>query len=88
MRAGGRVPNKIANAPSLCLGLQIYLDAWFDLNSCRPAGMNEGPIPWTQVEDYGRSMELSQDTLDDLHHHIREMDMEYFSFKKRKQGNA
>lgn len=86
VRSRQRIPDRIKNAPVLKMGLELFLGAWFDLSSCRTSGLGEGAIPWTQVEEYGRALELEPDTLEDLHHHIRAMEVEFAAYRKKKNG--
>lgn len=49
---GEEIPEHIANAPELDIGLRIYYEAFLDLSTCRPLGMQEGPIPYTSITAY------------------------------------
>lgn len=48
--------------------------------------MGEGAIPWTAVEQYAQTLGLDGETAEDLHHHIREMEMEYLAYRKKKNN--
>ena len=88
---GMPIPEKIRNAPTLLPGLELYYDAFLDLNSCRQLGMGVGPIPWMAVSDYAVAMGLSREQTEDLHHHMRAMDnaySEYWSKKHEKKRVA
>ncbi len=39
-------------------GLEFYLDAFRDLSTCRPGGMDIRPIPFTAIAEYFRIYEL------------------------------
>lgn len=84
------IPKAIRNAPSLWLGLELYLEGWLDLNTCRSHGMDMGPIPWLAVHEYANQHELDSDQRETLHHHIVAMDRVYESWreKKRKAGRG
>ena len=82
------LPESIKNAPQLWLGLGLYLQAWLDLNTCRSAGMSEGPIPWLAVHTYCTEFDLSDDQREAMHHHIRVMDQIYFKDRERKRKAA
>jgi hypothetical protein len=43
------LPGKIANAPDLEFGLEIFLAAFHDLESERVVGMDIGPIPRSAI---------------------------------------
>lgn len=82
------IPDRIRDAPSLTLGLELFLAAWLDLNTCRSTGLVEGPIPWSEVENYGQLIGLDRDTIDDLHHHIRAMDNQYFKYREAQRDSG
>jgi hypothetical protein len=64
IRSGEPLPDRIANAPKLRLGLQLYFNAFFDLDSERAQGFTIGRIPWIAIcryaEFYGFDEEQSQ----------------------------
>jgi hypothetical protein len=82
------IPDRIREAPELMLGLQLYIGAWLDLSSCRQSGWTEGPIPWPEVEQYGRLLELDEETIADLHHHIRAMDNVYLKHQEARRDSG
>ena len=73
-RLGQPLPERIANAPELHLGLELYLQAYFDLDSERSNGMGVGRIFWTSIADYAKAFDLDEDQTDDLFYFIRAMD--------------
>lgn len=81
------IPKKIANAPELRLGLELYLTAYFDLDSCRSLGMEAGQIPWTAVEDYSDRLELTDAQRDDLHFFVKRMDEAIAGQLKKKRAS-
>jgi hypothetical protein len=46
------LPDVIANAPEIHMGLEAYYEAFMDLSTSRGVGMALGPIPWTAVDRY------------------------------------
>lgn len=86
------MPAFIQNAPQLRLGLELYLDAFLDLSSCRDIGMAEGPIPWSSMADYCRAYELEGEQRDNLFYHVRALDVVYLRHKaaklERKHGKS
>jgi hypothetical protein len=78
------LPQAIANAPELELGLDLFFVAFMDLTTCRAIGMAEGPIPWTAVRDYCDELLLEGDQREDMFHHIREMDTVYLKHRAKK----
>lgn len=74
LRFGDPIPEKIKNAPELQKGLEIYLQAFFDLDSERSGGMGLTRIPWSSIRDYGLFYEFDSDQIEDLFYHVRKMD--------------
>jgi len=83
MRAGHPIPARIANAPQLGVGLDLYWLAFLELSTCRPGGMGPGAVPWTAIDRYASTMELDDDQRDDLFHHVREMDAVWLGYQER-----
>lgn len=71
---GTPVPEVYTNAPVLGAGLELYLEAFWQLHTCRTFGLGMGPIPWTSVVQWGTMQELDHDQMDDLESHISDMD--------------
>lgn len=85
-RAKMPLPKAIANAPSLHLGLELYMQGFNDLDSSRIIGMVEGPIPWGAVQAYCDSHELDDEQTANMHHHIREMDAAFLEERAKKRS--
>lgn len=75
VRSGQPIPDRIANAPALRLGLLFYLQAFFDLDAERSQGMGLGRIPWSSVIQYAAHYELDEEQTDSLLDFIRIMDV-------------
>jgi CBS-domain-containing membrane protein len=71
-----KLPDRIANAPSLFLGNEIWFTAFLDLSNEREIGWGAGPIRWTAMRDYAEAWDLD---LEDLEYFIREMDKVYLT---------
>lgn len=74
MRRGQPVPDRIANAPELQIGLQLYLQAFFDLDSERSHGNGLTPIPWSSIKDYCVANELDDDQTEEMFYFVKRMD--------------
>lgn len=85
LREGSPFPDKIANAPDLLQGLELYYLAFMELSDSRQMGMGLGPISWTTVHDYCEAYGLTEDQTEEMHHHIKEMDAVYLEFHRRKK---
>jgi hypothetical protein len=79
------LPRAIQDAPDLWPGLELYFQAWIDLDSCRSIGLGVGPIPWTAIEAYSISMDLDSDKRARMHRLVRALDRVYLDHN-RKQG--
>ena len=71
---GQPLPERIENAPELILGSELYLHAFFDLDSERSHGMGLTRIPWSSVKDYAVAFDFDERQTEDLHYYIRKMD--------------
>lgn len=67
------LPKAIKEAPRLQFGLELFFDAWCDLQGDR-GGMGDGRIPWTAIESYCRYNDYDEDLREDTHYLIRAMD--------------
>lgn len=85
MRMNQPMPERIANAPELQLGLQLYLQAFFDLNTDRSIGFAPGPIPYSVIADYAAAHEFDTEQTEDLQYLIRSMDNGYFKWLDKKK---
>lgn len=87
MRERLPLPESIANAPQLHLGLELYFDAFFDLSTCRTVGLaGAGPIPWSSIRDYAVTFELSEEQMEDLFYYVRVMDNAFMAYHRPKKG--
>jgi hypothetical protein len=82
------LPEAIQNAPQLILGLELYYRAFFELNTCRQVGWVEGDIPWTAIDQWARSRDLSEEQREDLHHLIRQMDLAFLKHRAKKRKDT
>lgn len=74
VQRGQPLPERIANAPELLLGLQLYLQAFFDLDSERSHSTGLVAIPWTSINEYAKAFDFDEDQTEDLFFFIRKMD--------------
>lgn len=78
------IPPKIANAPELTLGLELYLEGFLDLSSCRSVGMSLGPIPWTAMDRYCEVEGIADETRDDFIYLVKGLDVYYLELMEAK----
>ncbi len=79
-----RLPAAIREVPDLWMGLGLYYQAFWDLDSCRTYGMSEGPIGWLSVDAYATARGFDEEQRADLHHHIAAMDRVYLKHQSDK----
>lgn len=85
-RSGQPLPERIANAPSLKLGLEFYLQAFFDLDSERVQGLGPGRIPWSAMTRYAEHHGLMEDETEMLRYFLQYIDTAYLNHKAEKNG--
>lgn len=73
MRRKRPLPEAIKNAPRLHIGLDLFFEAFIDLQGDR-GGMGDGRIPWTAVQTYCMVNDFEPDLAEDCHFYIRAMD--------------
>lgn len=88
MRSGQPLPERIANAPELEPGLQLYLQAFFDLDSERSHAAGLTAIPWTKMLDYALAYDFDEEQQADLFYFIRKLDSEHLKKLEAKQKAA
>ena len=77
------LPDTIANAPELSLGLDLFYTAFHDLNSCRTLGFAEGPIPWLAIDDYCGRLSITGVQREDLLYHVQQLDTVYLEYRAK-----
>ncbi len=86
LRAGAPLPERIANAPELKTGLQIYIQAFFDLDSERTHSLALTPIPWTAINAYANAYRFDEEQHEDLQFLIRKIDNAHLERLRKKSG--
>lgn len=72
---GQPLPDRIANAPELYSGLELYLQAFFDLDTERSHSMGVTMIPVSAIKEYAIAYEFDNEQSEDLMYLIRKMDV-------------
>lgn len=88
LRSGEPIPDRIANAPELQIGLSLYLNAFFDLDSERNSGMSLAPIPWSRIKDYAKAYDFDDEQTEDLLFFVKKMDRAHLERLESKNGSA
>lgn len=76
-QATGRVPDWWDKQPRMVRGDELYLEAFWELSSCRNFGMGVGPIPWNFIVMYGEQKGLDRGMLKTFAYVIRALDEVY-----------
>lgn len=86
-RDGLPLPARIAGAPQLRTGLELYLTAFVELSTCRPSGFaGPGPIPWTAIREYAVAYRFSARQTSCLESLIRRVDRAYLEYCEKQNG--
>jgi hypothetical protein len=79
------LPDRIRNAPQLWFGLELYLDAFYELNTDRPSGWGVMPIPWSVIKDYALAHDFDDDQTERLFVHVRALDSVFREYHDKKR---
>jgi hypothetical protein len=77
LRVRGKAPEKFVGGPELRWGLQLYYDAFFDLDTERSHGFGYTRIPWHCIVAYAMYYNLDDEQTEELVTHIQAMDSAY-----------
>ena len=76
------MPDKIANAPELLMGLELYYIAFSDLTSCR--GSPDSQINWVAIKQWAEEHELYGEQREDLFFHVQSLDSVFLDYKVKR----
>lgn len=88
LRTGQPIPERINNAPELNAGLQLYLEAFFDLDSERSQGLGLSPIPWSSIKYYAEAYDFDEYQTYCLFLFIKKMDSAHLKRLEVKQNRS
>lgn len=77
------IPDAIQNAPELQMGLELFMQAFIDLDGSRVSGMQEGRIPWLTIWDYCDRLEILGELREDMLYLVQELDIFYLNRDKK-----
>ena len=84
------IPERIKNKPRLGIGLEIFLDAFYDLEHDRNwiAGNTAQPLPiaWSSLIKYAEVYELPSTLREELLYFVRELDSTYMRYLNKRGG--
>ncbi len=82
------LPDSIANKPDIIAGLEMYWQAFTDLNTSRELGMAEGPIPWTAIDQWATRHRIVGEDFDRLVIILRGMDAAYLKHRSKSSNKT
>lgn len=68
------LPEALANAPQLLMGLESYFSAFWELSTERHIGMGLGQIPASAMRSFARDEGMDDDEYDRFRYLVRSMD--------------
>jgi hypothetical protein len=68
------IPDRILNKPILEEGLELYMQAFYDLDTERDYSMQAGPIKWSDIVGYAHYYDFDEEQTDALLFFMRRMD--------------
>lgn len=77
LRDKRELPDFIKNSPELITGLELYFNAFLDLENDRSVGFGIGPISWSVINEYCVVNDIVDDQRHAMFYHIRKMDALY-----------
>ena len=84
-RQGQPLPERVTNAPELWHGLELYLQAFMELTSCRGLGYGAiGPVPWLAIQKYAEVYGIEGEQREDLFYHVQHLDKAYMDWQRDK----
>lgn len=78
------LPDFIENAPTLTNGLELFFNAFLDLENDRAVGFGIGPISWQVINEYCVVNDILDDQRHEMFYHIRKMDSVYIELMTEK----
>jgi hypothetical protein len=84
-RLRGKVPDKFLNEPEVRFGLELYYDAFWELDRDRSHGSGYTHIPWSSIIRYIEVYDLDEDQAERLQAHLKAMDNAYIKALADKQ---
>lgn len=82
---GRPLPQWALNEPEVYPGDYFYINAFYELGTCRTIGLSIGPIPWNRIVQYADRFKLDEDLINPFVDIIREMDDAYIEEINKKK---
>ena len=75
------IPKLFGERPDLLDGDQFFMDAYWELSSCRYIAL--GPIPWTAIMEFTRYVQLPYDLVPVFNRAIRALDVTFLDWREK-----
>lgn len=82
MRFGRPLPERIQNAPELCLGNLLFYQGFLELTSSRQIGKVLGPIPVLKMLEYCELVDIDGELRTDFIWIVTRLDQKYLEWSK------
>lgn len=79
------IPDLFGERPDLMDGDQFFMDAYWELSSCRYVAL--GPIPWTAIMEFARYVQLPVDLVPMFNRAIRALDITFLEWREKQLEN-
>jgi hypothetical protein len=87
LRRTGRLPKNFANRPTIGIGMQLFMDAFWDLTTTRQVTESgASPIPWLAIKQWCDEYDLDDGLRYEMFHFIRKLDMSYLDYRADKMS--
>lgn len=80
------LPSKMAQAPVLIWGLELYWNAWWDLEPDRRTA--KARLSWSQIMDYAARKGFDEYQTESTLHHVRAMDTAFLTWYGKKKPDT
>lgn len=84
LNTGNPLPQRVLDAPTLFKGLEIYFEAFFDLDTERHHGNGLMPIPWSAILRYAKFQTFDERQTRELMFYTSRMDSWYLNHLAKK----
>lgn len=74
------------NRPKLGMGLELYMDAFLELDTDRDIGFGLGPIPWSSMHTYALAHGLDGEEYHNFMFLVRQLDSAYIKHRQSKEA--
>ena len=80
------MPERIANAPELQWGLELFYVGFLDLTTSRQVVSfgAEAPLDWFRINQYCKEQGIEGEQREDFFYHVQQLDSVYLDFQAKR----